>query len=344
MQKPPFVQQNIPLAPYTTLGVGGDAEYFAFVHTEKELHTAVMWAKENSLRVTPLGSGSNILVSNGCIEGLIVRPLFHGVTYDTREASVEVTVGAGEILDEVIEQCAEKGLWGLENMSGIPGTIGAMPIQNVGAYGVEAKDVVALVSAYNTETGIVEHLTNAECTFGYRDSLFKQTEGRKYIIVSVTLELSTTPKQILSYKDLTDYFSLKTKPNQHEIRKAVLFIRSAKFPDWHTVGTAGSFFKNPIMTRTAFEALVIQYPLLPSHSAPEDMVKVPLGYILDKICGLKGYQEGIVSLYEKQALVLVCERGTDADMLIQFSQKIISVVKEKTGLSVEREVTILKNK
>lgn len=336
------IQQNIPLAPYTTLGVGGQAEYFCEVANEHELREAIQWAQENKHPVTILGGGSNVLVAESGVRGLVLRICFTDSVYKTLDATTtEVTGGAGILLNYFIGELVSKKLWGLENLSAIPGTVGAVPVQNVGAYGVEVADVITKVSVYDTVTNSVVDLSREACAFGYRDSIFKKEEGKRYIIVSVTFMLSNVPNPKLAYKDIQEYFIGETVVDILRIREAIIAIRALKFPDWNVVGTAGSFFKNPIISKSEFERLQNLYPGLPGFSNDEGNIKISLGYILDKVCNLKGYREGRVGLYEKQALVLVCDKGTSWSEVYDFSQKIIESVFEKTGIQIEREVTVM---
>ncbi len=337
---PATIKKNVPLASYTTLGVGGEAEYFATVTTLEELREVVLWAKEERLRISILAGGSNVLVPDTGLRGLIIRPAFESISYKEGE-EVRVTVGAGIALDSLVSELVEKKLWGLENLSAIPGTVGAVPIQNVGAYGVEAKNIVESVTVFNTETDSVEELSNSACAFAYRDSIFKYEAGKHYIITAVTFRVSTTPRPQLVYRDLVTFFETNPSPSIGEIRNAVIQIRSKKFPDWHVIGTAGSFFKNPIIPRDLFQSLQVKYPELLGHEVDGDRIKVSLGYVLDKICGLKGYEENGIGLYTEQALVLVCKKGSRADDVALFSQRIIDRVFDATGIAIEREVTIL---
>ncbi len=335
---PSCIRTDVLLAPYTTLGVGGPAQFFAEVESIASLEEVVAWAQHEGHTITLLGGGSNVLVSEEGVHGLVIRYVSAGITYEECEDTVRVTADAGVVLDTLIEELVSKKLWGLENLSAIPGTVGAVPVQNVGAYGVEAKDVIESVRVFDCEEKSVRTLTNAACTFAYRDSLFKKAEGSRYIILSVTFRVSRTPAPHIAYKDLTEYFGVDTHPSLSAIREALITIRGKKMPDWHTVGTAGSFFKNPIVARDVYEALVQKYPELPGFPEQNGDVKVSLGWILDKVCGLKGYKEGKVGLYEKQALILVCERGATAREVTDFVSHIIARVQEKTGITIEAEV------
>lgn len=338
---PDFVQQQIPLAPRTTLGVGGDAEYFAEVETLDALEEVVAWARAHAYPITVLAGGSNVLIRDEGIQGLVVVPKFSDIEFRAEGNLVYVTAGSGLVLDELIQTLIDKELWGLENLSAIPGSVGAVPIQNVGAYGVEASQILDSVSVFNMETQEIEVLNTDECLFGYRDSVFKKPAGKKYIVISVTFRVSTEPSPNIEYKDVQKYFGDTKNPSLREIRDAITSIRSKKFPDWHTWGTAGSFFKNPIIPKTTFVNLQNTYADMPGYELPGEMVKVPLGWVLDHICGLRGYEKGKVGLYKNQALVLVCEKGIASHEVESFAQEVSDTILNKTGITVEREVTTL---
>jgi len=335
------IKKDVPLAPYTTLGVGGSAEHFSEVHSVEELREVVLWTKGQSLPLTILAGGSNVLINDRGIPGLVIRPCFTDVTYTAEASEVFVTAGAGILLDDLVALLVEKKLWGLENLSSIPGTVGAVPIQNVGAYGVEAQDIVHSVSVYNTETDTVAEMTADACLFNYRDSIFKHTGGKKYIIIGVTFRVSEVPSPRLSYRDLALFFEGRTEVSINDVRDAIIHIRSKKFPDWRSVGTAGSFFKNPIISEEIFVKLKALYPDLPGYSMENNTVKISLGWILDHICNMKGYSQGRVGLYSEQALVLVCQKGISATEIENFAKHIIDCVYEKIQITIEREVTIL---
>ena len=299
-----------------------------------------MWARHDNVPVTILGGGSNVLIFPQGIRGLVIHPDFKKVSYRTEDDCVLVTAGAGVILDELIEELVEKELWGLENLSAIPGTVGAVPIQNVGAYGVEAKDIVHAVTAYNMHSGETQVFTNVMCAFAYRDSLFKK-HNKQYVILDVTFCVSKQGNPILMYKDLQNYFASSFAPTIRNVRSAVQAIRNKKFPDWRKIGTAGSFFKNPSITKEQYEVLRTMFPELPGHTNADGTIKLSLGWVLDKVCGLRGYSEGNVGLYTEQALVLVCTKNATGDEIKNFSEKIIRSVHEKINVNVEYEVTFL---
>jgi UDP-N-acetylmuramate dehydrogenase len=330
------MQEHVALNTKTTLKTGGNARYYTVVSTIEDLEQAIVFAEQKQLPVFVLGGGSNILVPDEGYNGLVIKMNIQGRSYrEITATETVVTIGAGEVFDEVVCEVVARGLWGLENLSHIPGSVGATPIQNVGAYGVEVADVISEVSVYDSALKKVTTLQNKECFFSYRDSIFKK--NKNLCIVAVTFTLSTTPNPKISYADLKSLSSNITNPQT--IRDAVIAIRAAKFPDWAVVGTAGSFFKNPIISKHKASALLSKYPDIPTYNEASGMVKVSLGFILDKVCGLKGFTIGKVRLYEKQALVLVVEHGATTTNIQNFKKIISEKVFFETEILIEQEVT-----
>lgn len=334
------IQQSVPLAPYTTLGVGGNAQYFVEVHSKEALQNVCRFAREENLPITIIGGGSNILVGDEGLSGLVVRVLMQNVTYEESESTVRLHVGAGVEFDAYIHGTTERGLWGLENLSGIPGLVGAVPIQNVGAYGVEVGECIECVHVYDPIKDAFFDIPNVECKFAYRYSCFKEIENAHLIVCGVTFKLTKANKPVLTYKDIAT--SLETMPHStpQDIREIVLQIRSKKFPDWHVLGTAGSFFKNPIIPNKVFADLKKQYPQLPGFPYDETTTKMSLGYVLDQVCGLRGYYKNDVGLFENQALVLVCKKNISAEEIKTFVAFVKREVFNKTKISIEEEVKI----
>lgn len=329
---------NESLAPYTTLKVGGEAEYFLCAKTESQLEDAVLYAQNNNMPITIIGGGSNILVADTGVPGLVVQLSLTGVTYTESDSHIFVKAAAGEMLDYVVSFCVEKGWWGLENLSHIPGTVGATPIQNVGAYGVEVADVISSVRVYDQETKTFLSLLPEDCAFGYRDSVFKHPAGSNYIVTEVTYKLQKSANPQIHYKDLASEFSPETN-DLSAIREKIISIRSAKFPNWQETGTAGSFFKNPIIKKDEYKEIISKYPDLPSFSVDSEHVKIPLGYVLDKILNLKGEKVGYVGNYKNQALVLVAEKGATATAVTDYADSLKSRVSKELNIDIEWEVT-----
>ncbi len=335
-------EEHIPLAPRTTFRIGGTSRYFCEPTTEGEVREALSFARERGVPLLVLGGGSNMLVGDGEFLGLVMSMGLRGIRDTVSGDSVTLEVGAGESWDEFVRFCVDRGYWGAENLSLIPGTVGASPVQNIGAYGVEVKDLVESVSVIDSLTGEGRVLSNAECAFAYRDSVFKSSVGKHLIITSVTFKLSTAPRPNLSYKDLKEYFAARNipDPSLRDIREATIAVRRSKFPDLNRFGTAGSFWKNPIISADEFARLKAAHPLIPSYPAGE-RVKVPLAWILDNVCGLKGYAQGKVCLFRNQPLVLTVEFGATAAEVQAFAAHIEAVVLEKTGITIEREVNMV---
>ncbi|MFA6158658.1 MAG: UDP-N-acetylmuramate dehydrogenase [Candidatus Paceibacterota bacterium] len=336
-------EEHIPLAPHTTFRIGGEARYFCAVTSREELLEAFAFADSRKVKTLVLGGGSNILIGDSGFPGLVIQMNLRGIREEVAGDLVRLEVGAGESWDGLVSFCVDRGYWGMENLSLIPGTVGAAPVQNIGAYGTEAKDIVESVSVVRPATGESRLLSNAECGFGYRDSVFKRVDGKGLVITGVTFVLSKKPRPNLSYKDLGEYFAAHgiATPALSDVRDVVISIRKSKFPDLSRFGTAGSFWKNPVISLEAFTALRATHPLAPSYPAGFGAVKVPLAWVLDVVCGLKGHVEGPVHLFSNQPLVLTVEKGATAAQVDAFARSIESVVRAKTGIIIEREVNSL---
>jgi UDP-N-acetylmuramate dehydrogenase len=332
------VRTQVSLAPYTTFNIGGPAEFFVVVTTLEELIEAVQYAHQRLLHITVIAGGSNMLIADEGIPGLTIKMSFGGYAIEpTNHYDALVRMNAGATLDDVIAECVKQGYWGLENLSAIPGSVGATPIQNVGAYGVEVSSRITHVTALNIDTCTFRTFTRDECAFGYRMSFFKTTEGSRHIITEVGFFVSKIPTPHLQYADLRRAFSDRD-PSLRQIRDEIIRIRSQKFPDWRIVGTAGSFFKNPRITRERYQTLLRTYPDAPGFDDGPDTLKVPLGWILDKVLNMRGARDGAVGTYQNQSLVLVNWGGARASDIERFAQTIEARVKEATDIDIEREV------
>ena len=342
------IQENVPLAPFTTFRIGGVARFFVQVRSVADVEEAAAFAKGKKVFI--LGGGSNLLISDSGFDGLVIKNEIMGVDEESVTASdgriyTRIISGAGESWDSLVEYTVvKKGLYGLENLSLIPGTVGATPVQNIGAYGAEAKDTIEWVEVYNPATKQIERLSNADCKFAYRDSIFKH-ERKGNIILRVAFLLAKNGQLNTEYKDLKNYFATKiTPPSLCDVRDAVIKIRTDKLPDISKIGTAGSFFKNAMVTREQYQELLKKYPNMPvfslsaSNSGGNEMVKVPVAWILDNVCGFKGVKRGQVGVYQNQALVLVNFGGGTAQQIKDLANEMIASVKEKTGIDISPEV------
>ncbi len=333
------IEEDISLKDFTTFKIGGEAGYFVRVSSVLELKEAIDFAKKERLPYFILGGGSNVLVSDEGFSGLVIKMEMGGIKFSGNE----VVAGAGVNWDELVAKTVEEGLFGLENLSLIPGTVGASAVQNIGAYGVEAKDKIAWVEAIDFETGELVFLTKEQCNFGYRTSLFKRPEGKKHIITRVAFSLSKNGILNTDYKDVSEYILKNNIKNitQKELREAIIYIRKNKLPDLNKLGTAGSFFKNPVISEELFLDLSQRFSGLSGKKTGDGMVKVPLAWIFDNICGFKGVRAGAVGVYENQALVLVNYGGAGSQDILALAEEMADSVKEKTGIDIEREVEII---
>lgn len=334
------ILQNEPLSRHTTLRVGGPARFFAEVTTEAELRMALAFAQEGALPVAVLGRGSNVLAADTGFHGLVIKMATGGVKVVGQDPqAVVVTAEAGEQWDGLVAWAVERGWGGLENLSLIPGTVGGAVVGNIGAYGVELGQVVRWVEALDRRTGTVRRCSPAECGFAYRHSFFKTAEGRPYIVLRAAFELRRQPQPQLDYGDVQEYFAAHRidAPTLAQVRQAIIAIRQHKLPDVTQVGTAGSWFKNPIVSRKTYQAWAARYPGLPGYDAGPDRVKVPLGWVLDKVCQLKGVRRGAIGTHPHQALVLV-NYGASSSQIEAFVAELARAIQEAIGLEPEWEV------
>jgi UDP-N-acetylmuramate dehydrogenase len=335
------LQENISLKPFHSFACEETAAYFTTVKTKDELLEALQWTKEKNQSYLVLGSGSNILFTKQ-FDGLIIKMEISGIQKIQESASdVILQVGAGENWTHFVSYCVHKSWGGLENLSLIPGTVGAAPIQNIGAYGVEVGEHILSVNAYDTLQNEWVTLLQHDCAFGYRDSIFKKQPNR-YIVCAVQFKLSKQPML------RTDYGAIKavlhergiSNPSVESIANAVIYIRSSKLPDPKKLGNAGSFFKNPMITKVQYDQLIQQFPALIAYPINDHNYKIAAGWLIEA-CGWKGVIKDQVGCYKDQALVLVNFGATKGKTIFDFSEAIIQSVQDKFGVLLEREVNIL---
>ncbi|MCC2630902.1 MAG: UDP-N-acetylenolpyruvoylglucosamine reductase, UDP-N-acetylmuramate dehydrogenase [Candidatus Paceibacter sp.] len=336
------IEENISLKEFTTFGIGGKARYFVRIKEIQDLQIAIAFAHGHKVPIFVLGGGSNIVMSDEGFPGLVIKMEIDGVDVNPeKDGKVIVSAGAGENWDLFVERMVQEGLFGIENLSLIPGTVGAAPVQNIGAYGAEVKNVIEWVEALDQETGVMRHFNNEECDFNYRMSIFKKPEGKKYVITRVGFALKKNGGLNISYRDIAEYIKTNnvTELSLLKVREIVIDIRTKKLPDLREYGTAGSFFKNPIIATSTYEELVTKHPHMPGFPTEKgNMIKVPAAWILDNLCGFKGHRDGTVGVYKNQALVLVNFGGAKATDIKKLAEKMIACVKDKTGIILEREV------
>ena len=287
-----------------------------------------------------LGGGNNILFTQR-FEGTLIKPIGKEITIKAQiDDSVIVKAEAGVEWDDLVAWSVEQGLWGMENLSLIPGSVGAAPVQNIGAYGAEAKDVIERVHFFNAEECKHHTLGNAECRFAYRDSIFKHELKGKVIITSVEFRLSKSPRPNLAYGDLSKEVEARGGSKLKNIREAVCAIRQSKLPDTAVLGNAGSFFKNPIVNKSVSEELKRTYENMPIYPLSDAKCKLAAGWLIDQ-AGLKGYRKGNVGVHDRQALVLVNLGKAKGAEVIDLAHEVQLAVKQKFGIEIEPEVNIL---
>ena len=335
------IQENISLKPFTTFGIDKKAKFFTTVETLDELKAALLAAKEKQLPVFILGGGSNILLTRD-IEGLVIKLEIKGINLVKEEGDqLWVEVGAGEMWHELVLHSIAEDWAGLENLSLIPGTVGASPMQNIGAYGVEIKDVFDSLQAMHRETFEMQSFDAEACRFGYRESVFKQTFKDQFVITSVTFRLSKTPNFHLEYGAIREVLAANgiDQPSIRAISDAVIQIRQSKLPDPKEIGNAGSFFKNPTIPNAQFDALKASYPSIPGYPSAEG-VKVAAGWLIEQT-GWKGKRIGEVGVHAKQALVLVNYGGGTGEEIKKLSEQIQASVYDKFGVQLQAEVNFI---
>lgn len=305
----------------------------------EDLHT--LFTTQRPERWMVLSGGNNILFTQD-YDGVILTPVARGIELLRKEGDeVLVRVEAGVEWDDLVAWAVAHELWGIENLSLIPGKVGAAPVQNIGAYGCEAKDVIERVLGYDTELCTYTALTRAECAFGYRDSFFKRALKGRWIITAVEIRLSLRANPQLGYGDVAREVEARGGATLKNIREAISNIRRSKLPDTNLLGNAGSFFKNPVVERSVAERLLVTYPDMPHYPAADpDCIKLAAGWLIDR-AGLKGTRCGAVGVHDRQALVLVNHGGATGSEVIAFAHHVIRTVKERFGIEIEPEVNII---
>jgi UDP-N-acetylmuramate dehydrogenase len=339
-------QKNISLKPYNTFGIEIYAESFVKVNSVAQLKEIITKHKD----VFILSGGSNILFTKNIVQPIvyidikgiaIIEKKYHGDRHVNN--LVFVKVQAGENWHNFVLWCIENNYGGIENLSLIPGKVGTTPMQNIGAYGVEIKDVFYKLEALEIATGKIVVFDNKACNFGYRESVFKNIEKGKYIIVSVTFKLTKNHHQInTSYGDIQAKLENNniTEPTIKDISDAVIAIRKSKLPDPEEIGNSGSFFKNPVIGISQFKDLEKDYPKMPHYIVSDELVKVPAGWLVEQ-CGYKGTRNGDAGVHKNQALVLLNYGGATGQEILELAQNIRSTVNNKFGIELEMEVNVI---
>lgn len=336
------MRKQVPLASLTTFRIGGRAHYFFDVSSIAELREAILFARKRALPFLILGGGSNILIRDEGFSGVVIRMSIQGVSFEEQSEYVRVIAQAGEVWDSLVEKAVEKNMWGIENLSFIPGSVGAAPIQNIGAYGSEIKDAIESVEVFDTNTLASKILSKDECNFSYRSSIFKTEAGKSLIVTAVTLRLSKNGKPNLSYADVAEYFSkFPQAPTLQEVRQAIIAIRKRKLPDIKYVGTAGSFFKNPSISKEKFEELKFRFPSIKGNVEAGDKVKISAAWLLDSVAHAKEVSAGGAGIWGNHALVFVNKGNATASDILALESALRKKILEETGISLEREVVLV---
>ena len=330
---------EINLASRNSFHVEQSARRLIEFDSEEDLQP--IFGREPIGRWMVLSGGNNILFTED-YDGVLLTPVSQRIEpVEENDERVVVRVGAGVEWDDLVAWAVERGLWGLENLSLIPGKAGAAPVQNIGASGAEAKDVIRSVRFYDTAEGAMRTLGREECAFGYRESIFKQELKGRVVITEIEIELSKRANPRLGYGDVEREVERLGGATLANIREAICSIRRSKLPDTAVLGNAGSFFKNPVVERAVAERLLADYPEMPHYAAADPAkVKLAAGWLIDR-AGLKGYREGAVGVHERQALVLVNHGGATGGEVIALARKVQAVVKQTFGVEIDTEVNIL---
>lgn len=353
------ILENVDVRDFCTLHSGGKFRYMARLSDPVDLKQVYIFAREKDIRVLPIGGGSNLVFNDDVLNVLALKAEILGfdILNEDNDSTI-LKIGAGENWDKFVDKVCSMGLCGVESMSAIPGTVGATPVQNVGAYGQEIKDTLISVDVFDTLNLEYKTLSKDECNFRYRDSIFKTEEKGRYFITSVTVRLSKKIPEMPNYPGVKKYFDEKniTSLSLMDIRNAIINIRAAKLPNPSEIPNVGSFFENPIISKTQYQSIVKAYQgpslvdlvdlvdlveKIPFFEVDNDRVKIPAGWLIEN-AGLKGHNFGNVSVYEKNALVLVNNGGATGQDFANARDEIIKTVFDKFGIILEQEPEIIK--
>ena len=340
-----YILENVPLSGYSTMRVGGNARYLMDVTHAFDIDKAVAWAEERSLPILMIGTGSNIIWRDEGFEGLVLVNKIMGLDINAYSDEITyATIGAGEHWDSVVQRCVDEGLSGIEQLSLIPGTTGATPVQNVGAYGQEISNVVMTLQAYDLQEKRLVTMTASDCNFNYRDSRFKSEDRDRFLITAVSFMLSSKPPMPPFYESVERYLEEHkvTDITAAAIRGAVINIRQAKLPDPAIIANTGSFFKNPIIQRAQLSQLVNDHPGIAYWDIDDHNAKLSAAWLIEK-AGFKGVHDDETGMatWKHQPLVLVNERAGSTKNVLAFRDKIARGVKDKFNITLEQEPEIL---
>lgn len=336
------IQENVALAEFTTFKIGGKARFFVRANGETEIIEALQFAEQNDLDVFILGGGSNVLIADEGFDGLVLQIALKDIsTFTEKDEAIYVTAQAGEDWDEFVEFCVNHNLAGIECLSGIPGFVGGTPVQNVGAYGQEVSETIEMVRVFDRKSKEILELTNADCKFAYRTSIFNTTEKNRFVVLAVTYALKQKGEPKIVYQDLQTFFGSR-KPTLAETRQAVIKIRSDKSmvinsKDINTK-SAGSFFKNPLVSKETFAEMCASWgDTIPSYAIDADTLKIPAAWLIERSGFQKGYVKGNVGLSTKHTLAIVNLGNASASDVLALKAEIQARVKKQFGVDLKPE-------
>jgi UDP-N-acetylmuramate dehydrogenase len=339
------IRESVPLAPYTTFGIGGPARYFAVAITEADITAAIGWARERNLQIFVLGGGSNLLVRDAGFPGLVLHIALHGI----RHQSALFDVAAGESWDDFVDHSVALGMAGIECLAGIPGSVGGTPVQNVGAYGQEVAQTIEQVRAFDRQTGNFVELSRAQCRFRYRESLFNTDEPNRYIVTRVRFRLHPNGDPSLRYAELQRRFANQPLPSLATVANAVRELRRSKgmllVPGDPDCRSAGSFFKNPIIPAQDLPrisaAAGVARDAVPQWPAADHRIKLPAAWLLERAGFHKGYADGAAGLSSRHTLAVINRGSATCADIERLQEHIVAAVQQRFGLTLEREPVLL---
>ena len=324
-----------------TFGIEAFCRRFVEIESAEEVTPLVCSLTSDDLPLLIIGGGSNLLLT-GDFEGTVIKSAIKGVESTSEDGHVLLRCGSGETWDDIVRLCVDHGWYGTENLSLIPGDVGATAVQNIGAYGTEVCDLIWSIEAVDMVTGLSETIDPKDCDYAYRDSRFKHEWKNKYFITAVTYRLSETFSPVLDYGNIRSELDRLEipKPTASQLRQVIIDIRNAKLPDVKVEGNAGSFFVNPVISREKFLQLQVEYPQMPHYTIDEDHEKVPAGWLIER-CGWKGRSLGNAGVHDRQALVLVNKGGATGQEVLKLSKAVKADVLARFGIEINTEVNIV---
>ncbi len=332
---------HFDLSEHNTFGIHASCKRFVEIDTAEEAAAFFPSLHDADMPLLIIGGGSNLLLTAD-FNGTVVRSAIKGISAEERDGEVWLRCGSGETWDDVVALCVQRGWYGAENLSLIPGDVGASAVQNIGAYGTEVKDIVERIEAVDVGTGQMVEIAASECQYGYRDSRFKHEWHQRFFITAVTYRLSLSFEPRLDYGNIREMLAQRgiTQPTAAQLRQVIIDIRNAKLPDTKVEGNAGSFFVNPVVSREKYEQLAAEYPGMPHYTTDDGREKIPAGWLIEQ-CGWKGHTLGRAGVHHRQALVLVNKGGATGEEVLRLCETVKADVRSKFGIEIHSEVNII---